>query len=110
MSNESKQLHGAYNFGPFIADVLSVDQMVKLAIQYWGNGDFENVEQQNQLHEAGILKLDISKAESELGWKPKMDAKKAVELTIEWYRAFNIEKSTISKFTEVQISNYLNLL
>jgi CDP-glucose 4,6-dehydratase len=110
MSNESKQLHGAYNFGPYNEDVLSVDQMVKLAIQYWGNGDFENVEQQNQLHEAGILKLDISKAESELGWKPKMDAQKAVELTIEWYRAFNIEKLTISKFTEVQISNYLNLL
>jgi CDP-glucose 4,6-dehydratase len=110
MTNESKMIHGAYNFGPYNEDVLSVGQMVNLAIQSWGMGDFENVEQQNQLHEAGILKLDISKAESELGWKPKMDAKKAVELTIEWYKAFSIEKSTISKFTEVQIYDYMNLL
>jgi CDP-glucose 4,6-dehydratase len=34
------------------------------------------------------LKLDITKATTELNWKPVLNAQSAVELTINWYKNY----------------------
>ena len=52
--------------------------MLFLATQSWGAGDCTVEVNENQLHEAGLLKLDISKSISELKWYPKLSAKEAV--------------------------------
>lgn len=69
----------AYNFGPHSVDVLTVESMVESEIKIYGSGDFEIIEQANQSHEAGLLKLDISKANDELNWKPILNANNAIE-------------------------------
>ncbi len=46
------------------------------------------MEEANQPHEAGLLKLDISKAVNELRWSPVFTAGEAIERTINWYRHF----------------------
>lgn len=99
----------AYNFGPHLSDALPVEEMLKLAIASWGKGEYkvENVE--GQPHEAGLLKLDISKAISELKWHPKMNAKQAVSMTMDWYSEFTKNKMNISCFTVLQINNFLEL-
>jgi CDP-glucose 4,6-dehydratase len=75
----------AYNFGPYLEDTLTVENLVKIAIQQYGYGHYETPTQTNQPHEAGLLKLDINKAINELDWRPKWSANKAIEKTINWY-------------------------
>jgi len=99
----------AYNFGPHLSDALSVEEMLKLAIASWGKGGYKVEKEEGQPHEAGLLKLDISKAISELKWQPKMNAKKAVSMTMDWYSEFYRNKKGINQFTYLQITNYLNV-
>lgn len=76
---------GGWNFGPRDTDARTVRWVVetcrktlpKLTIEY-GAADGP--------HEAGLLKLDISKSESELLWSPKWDAAKAISITMKSYR------------------------
>jgi CDP-glucose 4,6-dehydratase len=96
----------AYNFGPVSEDALPVEQMLKLAVASWGSGQYKVVTEANQPHEAGLLKLDISKAASELNWFPKMKAKETVDFTIGWYRQFRSNPETINDFTEQQILTF----
>jgi CDP-glucose 4,6-dehydratase len=98
----------AYNFGPHLSDALSVEEMLKLAIGSWGKGEYKVEKEEGQPHEAGLLKLDISKAISELKWQPKMNAEKAVSMTMDWYSAFNANKNGILDFTTNQIKEFLN--
>jgi len=108
LNSEAVKFSQAYNFGPLSSDALPVEEMLNLAIHCWGSGTFEVEKNEGQLHEAGLLKLDINKAIAQLGWHPKMDAKTAVEMTMDWYREFCNNKDNIDKFTESQIIKYLN--
>ncbi|MFD3408617.1 CDP-glucose 4,6-dehydratase [Aquirufa sp. HETE-83D] len=98
----------AYNFGPQAEDALSVENMLELAINSWGSGEFMVEKQINQPHEAGLLKLDISKVKSELNWIPKFNAIKTINYTLDWYKAFIANSSSINEFTEEQIMNFIN--
>lgn len=98
----------AYNFGPYATDALPVTEMLQLAIDCWGAGKFRVEQLDNQPHEAGLLKLDISKAIADLGWHPKFNAIKAVETTMSWYKSFKTDKGNINAITADQILQYLN--
>jgi CDP-glucose 4,6-dehydratase len=102
------QFSQAYNFGPQLSDALPVEEMLKLAIQSWGKGEYIVEQIDGQPHEAGLLKLDISKAIVELNWLPKMNAKQAVSMTMDWYREFAMNKETIFEFTAFQINTFLD--
>lgn len=96
----------AYNFGPGNENALPVAEMVLLALKAWGSGNFEVVQISGQPHEAGLLKLDISKVTAALQWKPKMDATQTVEKTILWYKTFHTCPQDIIAFTEEQIKAF----
>jgi CDP-glucose 4,6-dehydratase len=98
----------AYNFGPHSEDALSVEKMLKLAISAWGSGNFKIISEDNQPHEAGLLKLDISKAANKLNWFPKMNANETVNFTIDWYLNFTSNPSSINEYTTKQILTFLN--
>tara|TARA_B110000977_G_C11019145_1_gene470584 strand:- start:13 stop:1110 length:1098 start_codon:yes stop_codon:yes gene_type:complete len=78
----------SYNFGPENTDALSVEKMVVKSIDCWGSGSYKVATDSNSPHEAGLLKLDISKALNELNWKPIFNAQIAIERTINWYRSY----------------------
>ena len=66
------------------------------------------IDKQEQKHEATLLKLDISKAKSKLGWTPKWTLENAIDNTAEWHIAYqNNEK--ISEFSIKQIKLYQSL-
>lgn len=96
----------AYNFGPLANDHLTVKELVETAIESWGSGSWKDTSDTTQPHEAGLLKLDISKAINELNWHPKLSAKNAIDWTIKWYKE-SIEKQ--AAFTFQQINNYFSL-
>jgi CDP-glucose 4,6-dehydratase len=101
--NNEKETSNAYNFGPLPSDHLTVQVLVEKAIECWGNGSWEDTSTINQPHEAGILKLDITKAQKELNWQPKLKSKQAIEWTMEWYKE---APQNIFDFTIMQINKY----
>jgi CDP-glucose 4,6-dehydratase len=98
----------AYNFGPDVNDAFPVMKMVELAIECWGSGNYFTNVDPNQPHEAGLLKLDISKAISELKWTPVFNAERAVQYTIDWYKNFYTDRYNTSIYTEKQVLTFLN--
>jgi CDP-glucose 4,6-dehydratase len=106
--HESPQLYSqAYNFGPDLNDAMPVNKMVAMAINCWGKGEYCITKNVDQPHEAGLLKLDVSKAKADLNWSPKMSAHKAVENTVNWYKEF-YNNGNITAFTVRQIEDFLN--
>jgi CDP-glucose 4,6-dehydratase len=97
----------AYNFGPDANNALPVIEMVKLAINSWGGGEYVINQASGQPHEAGLLKLDISKSVEQLKWLPKMNAIEAVANTIGWYKFFYSDPQQISTYTKKQIELFL---
>jgi CDP-glucose 4,6-dehydratase len=79
----------AYNFGPLPQDSLEVIDLVKLSIVHWGSGEFDLLDGRKNQHEAKLLRLDIDKASKKLGWRPKLNSREAIELTLNWYKRFS---------------------
>lgn len=105
MAEEPSQYCSPWNFGPQNDDVLTVQQVADEAIRVWGVGEYTINQQTGQPHEAGILKLDISKSTNELGWKPKMNSAEAIDKTISWYRraaGTNAGELTIDQIKEYE--------
>jgi CDP-glucose 4,6-dehydratase len=107
MSQNPIQFADSFNFGPYPNDVLSVKEMTELSINIWGSGEVEFPELQNQPHEAGLLSLDITKAEKVLDWTPKLNAKTALEFTLEWYKSYYDKKNNMMTVLEKQIETFL---
>ncbi len=105
---QEPRLHAqAYNFGPDNYDALPVYKMVDTAIKCWGQGSYEALQKSAEPHEAALLKLDISKAVGQLGWRPKLNAFEAIEKTVNWYKHhLNVGQNTVA-FTEKQIEDFI---
>lgn len=104
--DEPEKYGSAWNFGPRDTDVLSVEGILKLAIKEWGAGSIE-VEGNVHPHEANLLKLDISKAETYLRWQPVFSCHEAIRRTVEWYKRYYDQlHNDIFLLTVEQISKY----
>jgi CDP-glucose 4,6-dehydratase len=101
---EGSSFAGAWNFGPNDEDAKSVGWIVeKLCAQV--PGARWEVESTKQPHEAGQLKLDSSKAKTELSWAPRWNLEAALNKTIEWHQAWR-EKKDMAAITSVQIQDH----
>lgn len=96
----------AYNFGPLPQDHLAVKEVVETAIKIWGSGQWNDCSSSAHVHEAGLLQLSIEKAQNELNWHPKLNAKEAIKWTINWYKQ---SKGKKIDFTFQQIKDYFAL-
>ncbi|MDH3974411.1 MAG: CDP-glucose 4,6-dehydratase [Deltaproteobacteria bacterium] len=77
-----------WNFGPNDEDAKTVGWMVKEVCHAWGGKASFSIDKGVHPHEAKFLKLDCSKAKLKLGWQPRWNVKKAIEMVIEWTRAY----------------------
>ena len=78
---------GAWNFGPRDGDAVDVGTLADLIVDQWDGARWESKPESDAPHEAGLLRLDWSKARTLLGWHPGLTIKEAVALTVAWYRA-----------------------
>jgi CDP-glucose 4,6-dehydratase len=92
----------SWNFGPLMEDNITVKELVELAIGVFGRGEYYIPQSNTPLHEAKLLKLDINKVTTLLGWKPKYNAKEAILKTLEWYEG----KGDKNLLTIKQIQDY----
>jgi CDP-glucose 4,6-dehydratase len=82
----SPDLAGAYNFGPKTDEAATVKDVVELAQESFARGDVIFEDTETGPHEAGRLSLDISRAQSQLGFEPLWGLKESVFRTMSWYR------------------------
>ena len=85
--------------------------MTQMATEIWGGGTFVFPQLANQPHEAGLLSLDITKAGKMLGWRPRLNARQALEMTLEWYKMFYQKgSSSIVELMKEQINRNFVIL
>lgn len=94
-----------WNFGPSTASEVPVETIVNTLVRLWGEGACWEKDGRDQPHEASYLKLDCSKAQLRLGWRPLLDLDNVLRLTTEWYRAYqrggDMRRVTLSQIAEV---------
>lgn len=97
----------AWNFGPAEQDVVNVGHVVSQAVQQWDAIEVEYQKQPgNEPHEAGLLRLDSTKARNLLPWHPVFGLNEAVERTVSWYKQYYRQKSAARGLMEQQIAEY----
>lgn len=106
--DEGPKYAQAWNFGPNDEDAKPVGWVASELARRWGNNAAWNADTGDHPHEAHYLKLDISKARAELGWKPRLQIADALDLAIDWTKAYAADKD-MNDFTLMQIANYKDL-
>lgn len=107
--DDGQKFAEAWNFGPDQAGCISVLEVAnKLISLSKAKSTIELSGDEGQPHEAGILKLDISKAKTYLNWYPRWDISKTLEKIIEWENA-RTEKQDLAMNTLHQIKEYSDL-
>ena len=97
----------AWNFGSADSDARPVEYIVREMCRLWGNGQTYEVDKGNHPHEAGYLKLDCSKANSILCWKPRWDLDMALKKIIEWTKVYK-SGGDLKEICLNQINEYMN--
>ena len=67
-----------FNFGPGEDDVWTVARVAEKITEFWGKGEVV-FDSDDELHEAGLLLLNIEKAREVLNWHPKYGVSTAVK-------------------------------
>lgn len=101
------QFDGPWNFGPGDNDTRSVQEVVDLVIQNWGSPAAWTQDQNEQPHEANLLKLDCSKARQLLKWSPHWSLEHAVSQITAWHEAYRSAKN-LHEISLEQISQFEN--
>jgi CDP-glucose 4,6-dehydratase len=83
-----KEFADGWNFGPDDGSNVSVLKIIEGIRQEWERVEYEVRTDTNNPHEAGLLKLDCSKARLKLHWRPVWDIRKTIEVTTKWYKEF----------------------
>ena len=99
----------AFNFGPADGDAWPVERIATTLVNLWGNGASWISDATPSAHEAHYLRLDSSKARTELGWEPKLGIKSALEWTVSWYRTWH-SNGDLLQATRDQIAAYEKLV
>ncbi|MCB0370415.1 MAG: CDP-glucose 4,6-dehydratase [Bdellovibrionales bacterium] len=97
-----------FNFGPKEEDCISVGEITKKVNQFNNKIKVMSpVFDKEKPHEATLLKLDISKSNNKLNWKPRWNIEEALTKTWQWYSAYYNEPSSIEEVTKSKINSYM---
>jgi CDP-glucose 4,6-dehydratase len=98
----------SFNFGPRDEDAWPVERIATEVADMWGEGASWVRDAAPTVHEAHFLRLDASKAHAELGWKPRLTTKQALEWTMSWYMAWR-KGADMAGETATQVARYEEL-
>ena len=85
-----------------------MERIANRLVSLWGTGASRVLDSAPSVHEAHYLKLDSSKARTELGWRPLLNLEIALDWTIRWYRQFQ-NGSDMDVETRAQIARFEQL-
>jgi len=103
-----------WNFGPTDDDTRPVQWIVERMSQHWGAGASWQQDPADHPHEAHFLKLDISKAKSRLGWRPRRSLQQALLASVEWHQKWltgaDMKSVTLGQIEQYQLTNGRNMV
>ena len=97
-----------YNVGPDDRDCFQTGALVDLFVKYWGEGVSWISQYDGGPHEANFLKLDCSKIKMIFDWKPHWNLEKAIEMVVEWSKAW-ISGEDVRTIMDKQIIEFLEV-
>jgi CDP-glucose 4,6-dehydratase len=87
LSTDPTRYSTAFNFGPTEDDAQPVQWIVEHMTKLWGNNASWTLDPDPGVHEAGYLKLDASRADAELNWRPRLNLETALDWLVTWHKA-----------------------
>jgi CDP-glucose 4,6-dehydratase len=109
LAEDPSRYASAWNFGPVEADARPVCWIADTLSQLWGGSASWRNDAAVHPKEDLCLRLDVSKAKTDLAWQPVIPLVKSLDWIIEWYRAFQAG-SDLGLLTRTQIEHYEALL
>lgn len=106
--NKGKNYSGGWNFGPEDVENYSVGHLIGKIIDIYKDGSVETPVVNEALHEAHLLKLDISKAVNLLKWRPSLTFDETVQFTVNGYIT-DIGNTSVMADRIKQISDYTKI-
>lgn len=103
---DPKKYNGAWNFGPEVDSIKTVDILANEVVKNFGKGSVE-VFSDGMKHEASILHLNCDKANTILKWKPTWNFASTIERTVQWYKGYLAQTDPV-QLTNNDIDNYIN--
>jgi len=100
---------GPWNFGPRDEDEISVRKFAESFTHHWGQGEGELIlhPEDSDAPQPRPLRLNTTKAQTQLGWTPVLALDEAIAWTVEWYRAFYADPASAWRTTENQIQQFM---
>ena len=95
-----------WNFGPEPESVSTVWEVATELIKNYGKGQLKDSSDPNAVHEAKLLMLDITKAKTKLGWKPRMNMQQCMDLVADWYKRY--QKEDVYQLCVEEIEKFIN--
>ncbi len=96
---------GSWNFGPTSKEVRTVLEVAKHLIARFGHGRINCESSTKNPHEAGLLQLNCDRANQILGWYPRWDFERTLDMTADWYKKLDCGEET-KKVTRGQLYDY----
>lgn len=103
--DDGASLAEGWNFGPADRDCKPVDYVVDKLARLWGPSAAWHLSRTTHPHEAHLLKVDASKAQARLDWRPRLQLDEALAWTAEWYLG-ELSGHSARQLTHDQISRY----
>ncbi len=108
LAEDASRFASAWNFGPSDPDAKPVFWIADELARLWGNGASWTHDAAIHPKESQLLKLDASKANTCLDWRPVLPLNLALGWIVEWYRGLR-EGTNLRRLTREQIERYETL-
>ncbi len=79
---------GPWNFGPEPADERTVRDVATAICELWGDGLAWDAVDAGGPAEARVLRIDSTKAQERLGWRPLWDLDAGLRATVSWFKRY----------------------
>jgi CDP-glucose 4,6-dehydratase len=104
--NSERLFAEAWNFGPWSANEITVNELTRAMLRSWQRPAHPIETRESPFHESQVLRLDISKSVSRLDWRPRLAIVEALDMTAQWYIAYYDNARTAHTFTLEQIHEF----
>jgi CDP-glucose 4,6-dehydratase len=104
-------LHGdSFNFGPRPEVNETVLHLIEALRRHWPEAVAPELRPPaNPKPEAGLLRLDCTKARRDLAWQATLDFEETARFTAEWFRSYAADPGAARRTTLGQIADYVAL-
>jgi CDP-glucose 4,6-dehydratase len=104
----NNKVTGEWNFGPDERSFKDVKTVADYLKNRWGQGASWITDEKDNPHEAELLALDATKAETQLDWHNKLSFEETLDWTIDWHKAVARGANPLEQ-TQEQINKFREL-